>query len=73
MIMSIEGKYNPDGSWTAAEGVPFRSLTTEEVQDIIHMAKTTIPAFGGPHDATWEQHHPIAREIWGPDLNPNSK
>lgn len=57
-----------------------RTLTKEEQTDLRHMAETTTPQFGivteevdhptlgktvrVTHNAEWEDHHPIAREVW---------
>lgn len=59
-----EGKLEPSGNWKAAEGSPFRSLTLQEVSDLRQTAETTTPIFGGPNNATWEQTHPVAREVY---------
>lgn len=59
---------NDAGGWDAPEGSPHRSLTAAEVEDARRMAHTTTPEFGtgDPKDgnAAWEQHHPVAREVW---------
>jgi hypothetical protein len=63
----IEGKYDSAGYWVASEGSNFRSLTPEEVEDTRKMAesiKDFTKFFDGEHNATWEQHHPVAREVW---------
>lgn len=57
-------KIELDGSWKAPDGSEFRSLTPQEVKDLQAMAEKTTPEFGGPHNATWDQHHPVAREVW---------
>lgn len=59
-----EGKITEGAGWIANKGSPFRSLTWQEVQDIREMAENTTPVFGGEANATWEQHHPIARDIF---------
>lgn len=59
-----EGNFQPDGSWQAAAGSPHRSLTKQEVIDLQAMASTTTPVFGGEHNAAWDDHHPVAREIF---------
>lgn len=53
---------------TDPEGI-HRSLTQHEVDDLRNMAENTTPRFGGHEkdpdaDASWEAHHPIAREVW---------
>jgi hypothetical protein len=78
----VEGTLNKDGSWTAAQGSPFRSLTADEVADLRAMAEATTPDFvdieySEPHplvegavlkvqrhNASWDQQHPLAREVW---------
>lgn len=65
------GKFNADGSWTSFTE-KFRSLSADEVADLRHMAETTTPSFENEHpeghpkhaNAKWENHHPIAQEIW---------
>lgn len=57
-----QSKLNPQGGWDAPPGSPFRTLTAEEVKDL--QAAPFPAAFGGPHNATWEQHHPVARAAW---------
>lgn len=59
-----EGKFLPDGSWVAAEGSPFRSLSAAEVGDLLAMANDTSPVFGGAHNASWGEQHPLARDVW---------
>lgn len=58
-----EGEYVGD-EWVPKKGSPFRHLTAVEVAETRAMAEKTTPEFGGEHNATWEQHHPVAREIW---------
>lgn len=57
-----------------------RQLTAQELADLREMAETTTPKFGThieevdhpergkvfriSHNAEWEDHHPIARQIW---------
>lgn len=60
----IEGTILEDGGWRANDGSIFRSLTRQEVLELQEMAEKTIPIFGGDGNAIWEQHHPIARDIW---------
>lgn len=63
-IIAADAPKNRDGSWTAPEGSPFRSLTQLEVADLEHTANNTTPSFEGSHNATWEQTHPIARAVY---------
>lgn len=60
----LEGILQPDGKWIAGEGSPFRSLSVQEVSDLRQSAELAQPIFGGPHNATWEQTHPLAREVY---------
>ena len=60
----MDGKMNADGSWEAANGSKFRSLTAAEVADVKAMASATTPSFEGEHNAKWGDHHPLAREVW---------
>ena len=60
----IEGSLQPDGSWLADAGSPYRSLTAREVEELRTMATNKTPIFGGDHNASWSDHHPIARAIW---------
>jgi hypothetical protein len=65
MADRAEGVLLPDGSWKAAEGSSrFRDLNIFEVNELRFMAENTTPSFEGPHNATWEDQHPVAREIW---------
>ena len=57
-------KLERDGSWRAPPGSPFRSLTPLEVAELREMAERTTPIFGGPHNVTWEETHPVAREVY---------
>lgn len=58
-----EGTIGADGGWIPNEGSMFRRLTKREVDDLTTMAESTTPTFG-LNDASWEQHHPLCREIW---------
>ena len=60
----VEGMMTSEGGWMPAEGSRHRRLTKDEVADLKTMAKKTTPSFEGPHNTPWEDHHPIAREIW---------
>ena len=66
--MDTLGEYGTDAEgneiWTAAEGSPFRSLTHTEIADARATAERTRPVFGGEHNATWDQHHPVMRAVW---------
>lgn len=59
-----EGVFDGNGNWTANEGSVFRSLTAQEVSDLQQMAQVSTPIFGGENNATWEETHPIARDIY---------
>lgn len=64
-----EVQLNEDGGWDAPEGSPHRSLHPFEVEELIAMAETTKPRFGGHDrdpdaDTPWEKQHPIAQAIW---------
>ncbi len=66
--------------WVPDPGSPFRGLTAQEVADLRYMAETTTPLFvdvkevrkdfrGNEYhheesNASWESHHPVAREVW---------
>lgn len=41
-----------------------RSLTREEVDNLRDYAESTTPSFLPPDNAAWDDHHPIAREVW---------
>jgi hypothetical protein len=65
-------KLLPNGGYRAPEGSPFSDMTKEEVADAQASARKTKPCFKGPHNAPWEQHHPVMRAEWesmghGPD------
>ena len=64
MAEVVEGAILPNGGWQANVGSKFRSLTRDEVNDLREMAEKSTPSFDGPHNAKWEDHHPLAREIW---------
>jgi hypothetical protein len=41
-----------------------RSLTSDEMHDLRDAAEEHVPLFHPPHNAAWDDHHPIAREVW---------
>jgi hypothetical protein len=59
-----EGAMLANGGWQANVGSKFRSLNRDEVLDLQKMAETVTPSFTGPHNAKWEDHHPITRKVW---------
>ena len=71
---AAEGVMLPDGGWQPAIGSKHRKLNRDEVFDLRQMAEKTTPTFpdkgskpdrNGNHDnAAWEDHHPVAREVW---------
>lgn len=64
MAEQVDGAKLPDGGWQANAGSKFRTLNRDEVFDLTKMAESTTPSFDGPHNAKWEEHHPLAREVW---------
>jgi hypothetical protein len=60
--MALKGM-KPDGSYRSPDE-KFRDLTKEEVADLVDYAQKVTPQFHPPHHAPWEDHHPIAREVW---------
>ncbi len=54
----------PDGSYIPEKGSPHRKMTKEEVQDAQAAARKSRPSFKGPHNAKWDDHHPVMREVW---------
>lgn len=59
-----EGTFLPDGGWQPNPGSGFRPLTGQEVVDLQQISLLVNPIFGGEGNATWSQHHPIARDIF---------
>lgn len=59
-----QGSYDEEGGWVAHKRAPHRSLTAQEVEDVRAMAETIDPAPADEHNAPWELHHPVAREVW---------
>jgi hypothetical protein len=57
-----EGRIGPTGCWEPTPGSRFRALTAQEVREL---EASPVPAeFGGPHNAKWHDHHPVARAAW---------
>jgi hypothetical protein len=64
MAEQSDGALMETGEWRANAGSKFRSLNRDEVFDLRTMAEKTTPSFDGPNNAKFEDHHPLAREIW---------